>query len=150
MDSIILIRLLGMIFSEGPGYLVPATEGGTTMDPTWIATIVSSIITGGVGFGGAIMLFKKNSGDDRQALIDQLQEERDVTQRQLREERQEFAKQLVEERAAAQEERLAYTARLDQMWADKAASREHVAALRDHIWSRQAPPPPDPPPGYIH
>lgn len=120
------------------------------MDLNLIATIASSLITGIVGFFTALVVFRKNNRDDRQALIDQLQEERDATQQQLREEREEFARQLAAEREVAREERREYTKRLDQMWADKAASREHVNALRDHIWSRLEPPPPDPPQGYIH
>ncbi len=66
-----------------------------------------------------------------QTLIDQIQEERDA-----------YAQQLREERAAGD-------ARLDKMWADKAASRQHVAQLRAHIYRGDPPPPPEPPVGYI-
>lgn len=120
------------------------------MDPNWIITIIVALITAVGGFVSGIAAFRKTNRDDRQALIDQLQEERAATQLQLKQEREEYTAQLSAERQVIREEREAYTSRLDQMWADKAASREHVAELRDHIWQRKPPPPPGPPPRYIH
>lgn len=75
--------------------------------------------------------------EDRRSLIEQLQEERSV-----------YVAQLSAERAELAAERQVWAERFDRMWADKAASRQHVAALRAHIWSRGEPPPPDPPAGY--
>ncbi len=123
----------------------------------WIVPIVVAIVTGVGGFIGGIAAMRKTAADertardaDRQAFIDQVQRERDAAYALLHQERQEYASQLAAERKVIREEREAYTSRLDTMWADKAASRDHVAALRDHIWQRKDPPPPEPPPGYIH
>lgn len=73
-----------------------------------------------------------------QRLIDQVQEERNKA---------------VE---AAEADRAMYQAQIDKLnkatdrfWADKNYSRQHVAALEDHIWKRKDPPPPPPPAGYI-
>lgn len=103
-------------------FLAAAVGGGT------LGALVTGIVTA-----------KRDTRADRDALVDQLQEERKT-----------YVEQLSKERAEQAAEREAYTKRLDQMWADKAMSREHVAALRDHIWQRKPPPPPEPPAGYIH
>jgi flagellar biosynthesis GTPase FlhF len=123
----------------------------------WIITLVVAVITAGGGFIGGIAAMRKAAADERtardmerQAFIDQVQEERDAAHQLLHQEREEYASQLAAERKLIREEREAYTSRLDTMWTDKAASREHVAELRDHIWQRKPPPPPEPPPGYIH
>lgn len=99
--------------------------------PVWAAIIVAVVAASG-GVLGAWAVFAKSARDDRQLLIDQLQEERNAT----------------ESRAA--QDRAAFTAQVDRLWTDKAASREHVNALRDHIWQRKPPPPPEPGEGYIH
>jgi uncharacterized protein YlxW (UPF0749 family) len=123
----------------------------------WIVPIAVAIVTGIGGFIGGIAAMRKTAADERtardaerQAFIDQVQEERDAANQLLHQEREEYASQLAAERKLIREEREAYTSRLDTMWTDKAASREHVAELRDHIWQRKPPPPPEPPPGYIH
>jgi len=96
----------------------------------WSAVLAAAI----TAVGGITVGFFAASGkrrEDKQALIDQLQEERD-----------QYAALLREERAAGD-------ARLSRMWTDKAASRQHIAELRAHIYSGSPPPPPDPPRGYI-
>lgn len=109
--------------------------------PDWLIPVVVSLVGGGTvgALATAFITARRDTLSDRNALIDQLQEER-----------KSYVEQLKAERAEQAAERQAYTERLDQMWADKASSREHVAALRDHIWQRKPPPPPDPPAGYIH
>lgn len=64
-------------------------------------------------------------------------------------ERREFVDQLQEERQAALDRAASKDKIIDAMWRDKAASREHVAALRRQVWSGDEPPPVTPPPGYI-
>lgn len=127
------------------------------MDTSLIIAIVGAV--GGIvaGFIAGVAAMRKTAADERtsrdlerQAFIDQVQEERDAAHALLHQERQEYSAQLAAERKELRDEREAYTSRLDTMWVDKAASREHVAALRDHIWQRKDPPPPEPPPGYIH
>lgn len=108
--------------------------------PEWVALIVALLGGGGIGaLATALVTARRNKREDRDALIDQLQEER-----------KSFVEELKKEREAFAAERAELLDRLDKMWADKAASREHVNALRDHIWQRKDPPPPDPPAGYIH
>jgi predicted house-cleaning noncanonical NTP pyrophosphatase (MazG superfamily) len=96
----------------------------------WGTMLVAIISASGGVIVGWLTLRAKNK-DDKQSLIDQLQEERNT-----------YVSQLEKERAD-------YMARIDRFWADKAYSREHVAELRDHIWQRNDPPPPKPPTGYI-
>lgn len=98
-----------------------------TIDWNVIAAAVTAL-------GGIIVGFIAARGkrrEDTQVLIDQIQEERDL-----------YVTLLREERAAAE-------ARMDKMWADKAASREYVAQLRAAIHKGSPPPPPAPPAGYI-
>lgn len=117
----------------------------------WVAVLVALVGGGGLGaLATALVTARKNKREDRDALIDQLQEERESSNAQLQEERRSFVAELAKEREAFAVERTELLGRLDKMWDDKAASREHVAALRDHIWQRKDPPPPDPPAGYIH
>lgn len=109
--------------------------------PDWIIPVIVALLSGGLlgTLATSLVTERRNKREDRDSLIDQLQEER-----------KSFVDQLIAERAQQNADRVAYTERLDKMWADKAASREHVAALRDHIWQRKDPPPPEPPAGYIH
>lgn len=101
-----------------------------------IAAIISAVISGtagsSVGIIGAWLVFKAKTRDDKQELINQLQEERNRLDEQAAADRAEFAKQM------------------DRMWKDKAASRQYVGSLVDHIWQRKEPPPPLAPDGYIH
>lgn len=76
-------------------------------------------------------------------------DERTAEAEQRRLERQEFVQQLREERDAANERTDKLNIVIDRMWADKAASREHVAALRAQVWAGGTPPPVEPPEGYI-
>ncbi|WP_449277986.1 hypothetical protein [Leucobacter sp. GX24907] len=96
----------------------------------WGATI-QALITGVVGLTVGALTARGKRREDTQTLIDQLQEERSA-----------YVEQLREERAAGD-------TRLDRMWVDKAASRQHVADLRSHINQGLGPPPPGPPAGYI-
>lgn len=110
------------------------------MLPEWTALLLTALGSGGVGALISALLTRRTAADaDRQALIDQLQEELKADLAELAAERDEI-----------KAEREQYQRNLDRLWTDKAASREHVAALRDHIWQRKDPPPPDPPDGYIH
>ncbi|WP_350347273.1 hypothetical protein ABIQ69_11590 [Agromyces sp. G08B096] len=118
--------------------------------PEWLITVVVAVIAAAGGWGSAFLQSRAKSRDDRQALIDQLQEERNYADEQRRLEREAFSIELAKEREQIAAERVEYTTRLDRMWADKAASRAHVAQLNDHIWQRKPPPPPEPPAGYIH
>lgn len=97
----------------------------------WLLGIVTSLIGASAGWFAAFVTLKTSRKNSSQQLIDQLQEERNRYFDQL------------------DKERSMYSEKLDKMWADKSASREHVAALREHIWQRKDPPPPDPPAGYI-
>ena len=103
---------------------VTLSEVLATLD--W-GTVLVAIISASGAYVAAWLLFRSKAKDDKQTLIDQLQEERTV----LKEEGQ------------------AYRAKIDAFWKDKAMSRQHVAALRTQIWTRGEPPPVDPPEGYI-
>lgn len=99
-------------------------------DTDW-GTVLVALISATGGAVVALIAARGKRREDTQTLIDQLQEERKA-----------YAEMLREERAVAD-------ARLDRMWADKAASRQHVADLRAHINRGDPPPPPTPPEGYI-
>lgn len=96
-----------------------------------LAPMLGPLAGAGVGALSAWLVFRAKSKDDKQTLIDQLQEERDRADDRAHEQLGEFSRQM------------------DRMWADKAASRQHVGALVDHIWQRKEPPPPPAPAGYI-
>lgn len=102
---------------------------------TALGTLVGAV--GGILATWAVA--RKTAREDTQALIDQLQEERTA-----------FVEQLEKERAGMREDRVSYESKIDALWTDKAASRQYVGALTDHIWQRKDPPPPEPPAGYIH
>lgn len=87
---------------------------------TLLLACIPSTLTG-------IIAYLAGSSRRKHDMIDQLQEERTVREGQV---------------AALQ-------TRIDAFYTDKHASRQYVAALLDHIWQRQQPPPPDPPSGYI-
>lgn len=118
------------------------------MDPL-VVGIVSSIAGAGVGAFSSWLSFRSKAKVDTQTLIDQLQEERNAEREERRREREEFARQLAAEREQIAAERAEHAARADRFWADKAASRTHVAQLERHIWDQKPPPPPTPPTGYI-
>ena len=105
------------------GAVLPADVDWSTV----ITTIISAI--GGVTVGALAARGKRR--EDKQLLIDQLQEERNFQVQERAKERQEFVDQI------------------DRVWRDKAHTREHVNALRAHIWRGCPPPPPEPPDGYI-
>lgn len=90
----------------------------------------------------------------RQAEVRQAEEKARTEAKQAEEvqrhlERQAFVDQLQEERDASSKKVELFSEKIDTMWRDKAASREHVAALRRQIWDGGNPPPVDPPAGYI-
>ena len=95
------------------------------------STVITATITGVIALAVGILTARGKRREDTQVLIDQIQEERNL-----------YAQQLREEREAGEK-------RLDRMWADKAASRRHVAELRAAIYRGDPPPPPEPPVGYI-
>ncbi|MGB3414032.1 MAG: hypothetical protein WBA28_04890 [Microbacteriaceae bacterium] len=103
------------------------------------AEFLNIVLFGGAAIIGAIggwlstLLTMRGKAKDQQLLlINELQEERNTW------------------KEALDKERAMYSSKLDRMWADKSASRDHVAALRDHIWQRKPPPPPVAPDHYIH
>ena len=97
-----------------------------------IVAALGAIASGGVGALSAWLVFWAKSKDDKQELINQLQEERDRADDR------------------ADKDRTAAMEQIDKLWHDKAASREYVRRLLDHIWQRKDPPPPEVPDGYIH
>ncbi|MCC2030630.1 hypothetical protein [Microbacterium allomyrinae] len=99
--------------------------------PEWMQILLTGTGSAAAAFIAAWALLRKGAWDDRQAWFNQIQEERDAADR----------------RAEVSVE--AFNAQADRFWADKAASRNHVGALTDHIWQRKPPPPPEPPAGYI-
>lgn len=117
--------------------------------PEWLITIAVAIIAATGGWATAFVAVRRGARDDRNALIDQLQEERDHSDEQRKLERQAFAEELTAERAQIAAERKQSRELVDQFMSDKAASREYVNRLKDHIWQRHDPPPPEPPVGYI-
>lgn len=114
-----------------------------------VATLLVGLASAGAGALTAWLAFRSKAKDDRQALIDQLQEERAAEREERRLERSEFARQLAAERAEIAAERASHADRLDRMWVDKSASRNYIGALERHIWDGSPPPPPRPPDGYI-
>lgn len=107
---------------------LPDTSAIAAVD--WSTVIIALIGAAGGAFV-ALVGARGKRRDDMQNLVDQIQEERNL-----------YADLLREERAAGE-------ARMDRMWADKAASREYVAQLRAHIHKGSPPPPPEAPVGYI-
>jgi len=120
-----------------------------SVDPNLLAAIVGALIGAVGGIASAWMVLRGKQRDDRQMLIDQLQEERNAEREERRKEREEFAAQLAQERAEIAAERVEHSERLDKMWADKSASRAYIGSLEQHIWKQLEPPPPTPPVGYI-
>ena len=117
--------------------------------PDWLITIAVAIIAATGGWATAFVAVRRGARDDRNALIDQLQEERDHSDEQRRLERAAFAEELTAERAQITAERREHRDIVDRFMSDKAASREYVNRLKDAIWQRHDPPPPEPPVGYI-
>lgn len=104
------------------------TEGlaETLKNVDW-GTVIVAIISASGAYIAAWLLFRSKAKDDKQTLIDQLQEERNVLKG----------------------EGEAYRSQVNAFWKDKAMSRQHVAALRHQVWTRGNPPPVEPPDGYI-
>lgn len=121
--------------------VAPLANAGTpaVVMPTDLIVGIGGAAIGAAGgaFAGWLA-YRAKSREDTQQLIDQLQEERQM-----------FVNQLSAERAQMAADRKSYEERVDRFWADKAASRNYVGSLLDHIWLRKEPPPPEPPPGYI-
>lgn len=119
------------------------------VDPNILAAVVGAAIGAVGGITSAWTILRGKQRDDRQMLIDQLQEERNAEREERRREREEFATQLAKEREEIAAERVEHSERLDKMWADKSASRAYIGSLERHIWDKREPPPPTPPVGYI-
>jgi hypothetical protein len=113
-----------------------------------VNVLIAAIAASG-GFFAAYAALRKSQRDDRQLLIDQIQEERNWQAAERRKEREEFAAELLKEREQIAAERAAAEIAADRYWSDKAKSREYVAMLRAHINNRQPPPPPHAPAGYL-
>ncbi|HWU46148.1 MAG TPA: hypothetical protein VN133_05265 [Humibacter sp.] len=122
---------------------------GLSVDPTVLVGAAAAVIGAVGGVFTAWVAMRGKQRDDRQMLIDQLQEERNAEREERRKEREEFATQLASERAEIAAERVEHSERLDKMWADKSASRAYIGSLEQHIWQHREPPPPTPPVGYI-
>ena len=114
--------------------LIPLGVAVVAASGAWLTTLVS---------------LRGKARDDRQLLIDQLQEERNWQAEERRKERVEFAEELRAERAQIAAERDLARRESDRFWADKASSRVYVGMLRAHINAVLPPPPPNPPEGYI-
>lgn len=89
--------------------------------------LLTALISAAAGVAGAMFVFMAKQKEDKELLIDQLQEERNLLRDQL-------AAQRIED---------------DKRFRDKALSRQHVADLRRQINTGAPPPPVLPPPGYI-
>ena len=111
------------------------------MDP-WIVSLLVAAIAASGAWLTTLVTFRARARDERQVLIDQLQEERNWQADERRKERLEFTEQLQAEREMARVES-------NRFWDDKALSRSYVGQLRAHIMERRDPPPPIPPAGYI-
>lgn len=122
------------------------------MTPEWLVplgALVAALLAFAGGLVGHLITSKKNRSDLQQALIDQLQEERDRLDTKL---------EAQEERHAKDVNQL--NIRITGFYADKSASRNYIAALQAreaelvaYIIRGDPPPPPGtspaPPEGYI-
>lgn len=90
-----------------------------------LVQVLTPIVTIVVGVSGSWVLLRTKGRDAQQMLIDQVQEERDV-----------YHRALVAERDRNE-------ARLDRLYAEKQDDRDHINELKDHIWQRREPPPPE-------
>lgn len=111
------------------------------MTPEWLVplgALVAALLAFAGGLVGHLITSKKNRSDLQQALIDQLQEERDRLDTKL---------EAQEERHAKDVNQL--NIRITGFYADKSASRHYIAALESHIFQGNPPPPPVPPDGYV-
>lgn len=122
------------------------------MTPEWLVplgALVAALLAFAGGLVGHLITSKKNRSDLQQALIDQLQEERDRLDKKL---------EAQEERHANDVNKL--NIRINGFYADKSASRNYIAALQAreaelmaHILLGNPPPPPGaspiPPDGYV-
>lgn len=111
--------------------------------------IITAVLSLAAGVFGTLVASRNKRREDVDATHKQHREDRQAWFDQLQEERNTYAQQLREEREANRIERAENAARIDRMYEDKAASREHVAQLRAHIHAGNPPPPPAPPKGYI-
>jgi uncharacterized protein HemX len=137
----VIILLLSPVARTGAE--APPVNGGALL------TIAVAVIGATGGWATAFIQGRAKAKDERQVLIDQIQEERNYQTEQRRLEREQFAAELKAEREQLAAERRENGERIDRFWADKAASREYVNRLQHHIWNRLDPPPPEPPAGYI-
>lgn len=109
--------------------------------PEWLSPV---LVLGGVVAGvigtiiGHRVNQKKNKADLQLSITNQIVAERDRLDTKLK-----------DQATAHSTEMVKLNDRINAFYTDKAASRDYVAQLKDHIWQRQEPPPPAPPPGYI-
>ena len=144
--------LVGASLALASFALLPSADhgpGGAPLDRNTAVTIAVALIGATGGWATAFIQGRSKAKDERQVLIDQIQEERNYQTEQRRLEREQFAAELAAEREQLAAERRENGERIDKFWADKAASREYVNRLQHHIWNRLDPPPPEPPAGYI-
>lgn len=120
------------------------------VDPS---TIIASVAVGVPALAGTWFTARYSYRSKVAEVAQAREEERAVAEARQAEqrnaERLTFVQQLQAERDAAHERAEKKDAQIDDMWRDKAASREYVAQLRAQVWSRDDPPPVSPPAGYI-
>lgn len=123
--------------------------GVMNFQPEHIVTIIGGLLLLLGTWLTARATAKSRAAEVRHAEDKARMEARQAEDAQRHLERQAFLEQLQEERDASNRKVEVFSDRIDMMWRDKAASREHVAALRRQIWEGGAPPPVSPPEGYI-
>lgn len=116
------------------------------IDPT-VTTVLQLAGGGGVGALSAWLVFRAKSKDDKQTLIDQLQEERNHVTEQRRLDRDEFKQELIEERKTYVEqldkEREKHDQRTARLLLERDEDHEYITDLQLHIAAGSPPPPPE-------
>lgn len=130
--------------------------------PDWLPPV---LVFAGVlvGFFGSMMGHKvtagKNKDDLQQAMIDQIQEERNRLDHQLQEQREYHDKQMTDQQERHDKAVRDLNVRITGFYVDKSASRRYISSLQAreaelvaHILLGNPPPPPgaspEPPDGY--
>lgn len=107
------------------------------------------IIVGVLGFAGGVWGFLSARAQNRHEKELAAEQAKREAEQARRADAMQLVDQLQEELGRRDRQHEQLMERIDRMWADKAASRNYVGALRDHIWARNDPPPPEPPENYI-
>lgn len=123
--------------------------GSMTFEPQHIVTIIGGVLLLIGTWLTARATQKSRAAEVRHAADKATSEARRAEDAQRHLERQAFIEQLQEERDVSSAKVEVFSDKIDAMWRDKSASREYVAALRRQIWNGDKPPPIDPPAAYI-